>query len=224
MKIIVGIIIFIFISLLVLIIRSKIKINFLIMKDGEDDHIEINARALYGLFKYEKKFPFIDIINSGEDVFEAHIKTNAKVGNIDIPVGEKTDKAIINMDEIHYYKDKIKEIYLTYNKTINYIRRKIIFDKVYWNTIIGTGDAAETAVIIGILWGLKSGILSFINNKLKLDDIDLKVVPNYETTQLKTRLNCIISLKIGYIIIACIKFIIIKIKLEVGEKIEHASN
>jgi len=224
MKILIGGLVIIFFTLLVLLIRSTIKINLLLMKDGEDDHIEVNAQAFYGLIKYQKKFPFIDMINDKKNLFEAHINTSATVGNIDIPVGEKKDKALIDYDEIKYYKNKIEEVYKVYNNTINYIRKKLLFEKLNWDTKIGTGDAAETAIITGLFWAVKSSILSVFNSKLRLNDIGVNITPVYETAQLKTRLDCIISLKVGYIIIACIKFVFIKIKLEVGEKIEHASN
>ena len=67
-------------------------------------------------------------------------------------------------------------------------------------------DAAVTGVISGILWAIKGQLITLLRNNMCCKQTNLTVVPYFNKQVFKTTLHCIIKVKIGYIIIAGIKF------------------
>lgn len=76
-------------------------------------------------------------------------------------------------------------------------------DRLIWKTQIGTGDAAQTAILYGLLSGLKPILLSYLQCKIKFSQKpELEVIPDYQQTRGDTLIDCIFRVKLGYIIIA----------------------
>ena len=77
------------------------------------------------------------------------------------------------------------------------------FSKFYWATRLGTGDPALTAIGYGIVWGLKTNLLSYLDSRYHFKERpELKVVPDYQQPRWDMLFDCIFRVKIGYIIIA----------------------
>jgi hypothetical protein len=77
------------------------------------------------------------------------------------------------------------------------------FTKFTWITRFGTGDALSTATLYGVLWGVKSSLLSFLHRKIKFDQKpDIQVIPDFQNSRLDLIFDCIFRVKLGYIIIA----------------------
>lgn len=77
------------------------------------------------------------------------------------------------------------------------------FPKFYWATRLGTGDPALTALGYGILWGLKTNLLGYLNSRYRfVERPGLKVVPDYRQPRWDMLFDCIFRVKMGYIIIA----------------------
>lgn len=69
-----------------------------------------------------------------------------------------------------------------------------------WETTVGTGDASATALVVGILWGLKSSILALMEQRLVLLGRPMaRVTPNFSKAELTTELLCIFHLSVGQI-------------------------
>jgi hypothetical protein len=69
-----------------------------------------------------------------------------------------------------------------------------------WETRIGVGDACVTALVVGMLWGLKSSLLALMEQRLVLTSRPIAhVTPNFNGTELATELLCIFHLSVGQI-------------------------
>jgi hypothetical protein len=69
-----------------------------------------------------------------------------------------------------------------------------------WQTRIGVGDAAATAVVTGMLWGLKCGILAYLDRRLVLlRRPSVEIEPDFTKAELDTELFCIFRLSVGQI-------------------------
>jgi hypothetical protein len=77
-----------------------------------------------------------------------------------------------------------------------------------WQTRIGLGDAPETAITTGIVWGLKSSLLG-----LTLPHIDLKtkpfvqVAPQYNSQHFSTDLLCKLQIRVFYLVQAAFRLL-----------------
>ncbi|WP_429160161.1 DUF2953 domain-containing protein [Desulfitispora alkaliphila] len=97
-----------------------------------------------------------------------------------------------------------------------------------WQSRVGTGDAAETAIATGALlagkWNLYGILIKFI--KKPKEPVKLDVVPNYNSRDLSLYLDCIFAFRIGHIIITGIKVLMMLIvsRIKGGEVVGGSSN
>ncbi|SDK49852.1 DUF2953 domain-containing protein [Natronincola ferrireducens] len=212
-----------FLTLFIGILFVNIKIDLGMMRKGENDEINIRISALKELIKYETTIPFVDFFDGGRSIIRARIYKKAKIARTEASLsGEEGQNEGLNFDEIKAGIDLIKYFYRRYWKVYQYINRKIIIHQIQWCTEIGLEDAAVTAIASGFLWAIKSNIIVFLKTGFTLKDIQINVIPCYASEKLTTTFHCIVTLKIGYIINAGIKMLLIKLKG--GGKFERASN
>jgi hypothetical protein len=72
-----------------------------------------------------------------------------------------------------------------------------------WDTRLGVGDAAETAVATGMLWALKSSIIGFIFHYVVLEvKPQVTIQPQYNDTAFTTELSCHAKIRLGHIFLS----------------------
>lgn len=97
-------------------------------------------------------------------------------------------------------------IVLTLRLALAFLRR---IDHLDWKTRVGTGDAAYTSWCAGLLWALKSGVVSILSNYVTwLSPPRFHVAPDYEQTYFHADLTCIFRFRVGEIIVAAISYVI----------------
>lgn len=90
---------------------------------------------------------------------------------------------------------------------------KINLYEFCWKTEFGTGNAAHTGILTGIIWSIKGVIVSSLGSRMnKFSGIQIKVNPVFNKRTFKTRLRCIFSVKLGNIILATLKVVVYKFK------------
>ncbi len=87
---------------------------------------------------------------------------------------------------------------------------------------LGTGDAAHTALLCGSLISLLHVAIFYLQDKYHLGKKIVDVTPVFDREDFQLYFNCIIAIKLRYIIIAGMQKIAEKIKG--GEKVVRASN
>ena len=128
---------------------------------------------------------------------------------------EKKEKSISKENKAKkLYKNYDEDKYFT-KEVIYYLWRKIKIKKINWNTRLGIENAAVLGIMTGILWSIKGVIIGFILNNKIVEDLYVDVVPVYNTNNIEISFNCIIKVKIVYIITA--SFYGPKTKIKGGE-------
>ncbi len=193
-------------ALLFGILHSNLKIRFSITKHDKDDSVVVSLTSFYGIFNHTRRISATDLI-----------KRNKTVPTLDVGIGitDKENKPVDhgnsprNIFDTEKIIDEYREIYARYE---HYIREKLVFDNIYWYTKVGTNDAAQTAILVGVIWAIKTSVISFIARGYNFPDVSMNVVPDYNVNIFETSINGIFSIKLGYIINANIKAILAQIK------------
>ena len=66
--------------------------------------------------------------------------------------------------------------------------------------------------MVGAIWAVKTSVIFLINKSYDLPEVLINVVPNYNINTFETTIDCIFSIKLGYIINANIKVLLAQIK------------
>jgi hypothetical protein len=87
--------------------------------------------------------------------------------------------------------------------------RRFHVESLRWHSAIGTGDAAETGVLTGLAWGLKSTVVGVAGAYVQWDrPPQIQVDPVFHEPHLETDFQCIVRFRIGHAILAGIRLLL----------------
>lgn len=183
----------------IILLFFPIYINIRLNRYKDDDEIKINFIFFKGLIKLDFKIPFIDIIKKDKEL-SLEIKSKFEKGSKERELREKD--TITSFKKIIYKYKKYQKFKHIMKTMIKYLIKKTYIKKLVWFSRIGLKDAALTGISTGLLWTFKSLLLSLIISNKTIEDLDLDIVPEYNQSVLEIYFDCIIKVKLVYIIIA----------------------
>jgi len=222
--------------LIILLLNTYVKVRLLYRRENEHDHFVILIYIWGGLLKKEIAYPSADV----KRIFPVPLFTIVKkvrskwrgiaYGGRDSN-GPNIGNGIADSDQLRVnkkeaiteerfgvgdildfasgWRKKLKK----YRRTYNYIKDRVRLERFIWHTFIGFDDAAETGIVAGAVWALKGIIMAtFINNLKVTGPKDLRVITNFDRDILKTEIDCLISVWIGYVLVAGLKMLLKKRK------------
>lgn len=125
----------------------------------------------------------------------------------------------IQESETTITKDKIKRYRALSKKFIDRIDhffrilrkflRNITCEKFHWETLVGTGNAAETGTLIGVMWGTNMTLLSLLGKGIKWKEPPVvQIYPAYAESAFEIKLHSIICFRIGHAILAITRLLL----------------
>ena len=82
------------------------------------------------------------------------------------------------------------------------VRRLVKAESLSARVSFGTGDAAETAVLVGLLWGAGYNLISLVDLIVKVEGQELSITPDYSGPAFEAEAACILKTNIANIICA----------------------
>jgi hypothetical protein len=206
LNMIIGYILIALLLLLLIIIFSSIRIGIHFQRVHQNDQLGIDVKALFGLLHLKYEIPIIKIKERFPGV---EVKTELESGNEKTTLNKKRKMITPGtlMDMSKRARKKLREVYglLDWVKqTLRYIR----CEKLTWYSKIGTGDAAETGILTGLTWGVKTSLLGIGLRHLTLRTVpSVNVTPMYNQRYFHSELKCILRIRVGHAILAGIRFL-----------------
>ncbi len=202
-----GIILGILIAIIFILIFTKLTVKLNYKRSRNNDALTATFQIWKGLLSYTLDIPLMTW-NNEEDEFV--IKEEQKPGKKpDQSAKEKEVK--FSLQTIKNQIDRAKEFVNHVSHFKNIVRHflsKVSVTRLAWHSRIGTGDAAETAILYGAAWSVKGNIAGFISIFMDLKaKPDLQVIPLFNERALDTRFECIFSFRIGNAIGAALKIL-----------------
>lgn len=198
MALVFGRLFILFIIGLVLTFALKVKLLMTVEDSSSRKLIWVQIQSMF--YRLEKKYDYNGKDNSLYTALifsfiEEQIQDNEKTGR------KKPDvlySRIIELNEKRqfFFTNKICEKLLDY----------IIIENINWATACGSHNAMCTALNTGFIWSLKGIIIAYLSSKTHLENINLKVEPDFSKICFFSEFNCILKIRIVHIIsiIACI--------------------
>lgn len=112
---------------------------------------------------------------------------------------------------------KLKRFTDTFGITVKLLRKFVGIKDLNLNIIVGTGDAALTAISVGALWAVVYRVLGIVGSICYIDEQSVEITPDYTETVFSLNGDCIIKSRIAYIIFIVIT-ILMKIKSRKGKE------
>jgi hypothetical protein len=133
-----------------------------------------------------------------------------------LPGDGVSDKLHINREWIMQFYDRVQIIVKNIFNLTEWTKDTLSHVEctyVRWHTRVGIGDAPETAVVTGLLWGVKSSLLSFVMSRICLKaQPDVQVVPQYNQQLFSTDLICKAQIRLGHVLMAGLRLVVRMLK------------
>ncbi len=164
-----------FFVLCILVCLSYIRISVHFSRKREQERFEFELRALFGWVKYKKKMP-----------------------DLNVPRWYQR-KAVPLFQKFKSFGPNLPFFSRPFRNAVS----RIQCVQLRWSTRIGIGDAAETAVSTGALWGAKHALLGFLFQFIQAKTVPLLTVsPSYHHPQISTEFDCTVQIRLGHLLLA----------------------
>ncbi len=191
------------IAILIIILFSSVKIGLFYKREEENDRIKIEIGLLNGLIPIKIKVPMLKTSEKGLK-YQERLQSNTNTIN--------QNEKIFTFQDLKDYMQKIQELLervVGLQKIIIRFLAKTKIIKLTWWSRIGTGDAVETGILSGFIWGIKGGIIWVLAHFMVLKTKpSVSIEPSFMTACLYTEFECILRFRIGNAILAGILFLI----------------
>ncbi|TDF99299.1 DUF2953 domain-containing protein [Paenibacillus piri] len=202
---------------LVLLAASNVKLRMLILREKKNDEIVLDIQGLYGLVKKRIEIPMLQFHNIKEGIGYKTEFVNSKAQELTHDNRQHINKRTIteafeNMRELFAHCFHLHDWLLGTLKHVH-------CTGMYWKTEVGLGDAAETAMTTGLVWGLKTSLLGFIFRFIKLDVTpEINVVPLFNQVKFFTDVIWTARIRFFYVMLAGILLLYRILKVKGGLK------
>lgn len=84
--------------------------------------------------------------------------------------------------------------------------QRLTFHQFSWQTTIGTGEASSTGILVGGLWSIKSILMGFLMQYCQFKcQPQTDLAPQFQRKEMSTKLNCMVSIRLGKAIFMLIR-------------------
>jgi len=195
---------------------SYIKVKFSLKRIHKDDRFSVDVYLFRRLFHYQYEISLVEFRNVFEGV-ELKSKSTKTVDK-----SESEAESLVTPKDIRDYLRNAKELVTHFVGLSRWISQSMTYfhcTQLKWKTSIGVGEAPETAMLTGLVWGVNSNIVSLFINKIKMDVIpQLEVHPLYNKKEFYIEAECILKIRIAHAIYIAIHFMIRLLKAKGGFK------
>jgi len=193
-----------FLALVILCTSHIVAIGRLTRKN-EDDQLSFHIRALFGLINYVWEIPIMTMAPGAVD-----IKTKTKNQRQEGSATESEERIGVKtvMNQLEEYKLLIQHTDRIFNWAGRSLRR-VKLEEWRWQTAVGTGDAAWTAMACGAVWTIQSTLLGVSSQFTRLRAVPyMTVTPIYSHSHFSTEWSCIAKIRFGYAIVAGLQLLV----------------
>lgn len=198
---------------------SPIAVHLTYSRLQGDDKLKLTVKVLYGMISFKFKVPLMRF----QGLLKGFsVKTDTDYKEPDKKDFEPNPTRHINKDEIVDFYLKLKHAVRHTFGMVDWLKETmsmVHFTQLDWTTRIGIGDAADTAITTGLIWGIKSSTLGYLFQFLHLDaKARINVVPMYNQTLFTTECLCIAKIRLGHAIIAGLHLLVRILRVKGGIK------
>ncbi|WP_309479815.1 DUF2953 domain-containing protein [Brevibacillus agri] len=191
-------------ALLALLAVTPVKITCYYSRKEEDDQLEVEITVWHGLFSRRYEIPML--------LFKVSPAGPELVAQVDtIQQGSKIQEKVKD-----FTRRQVKELYHNYRELVDRVRdllplikdlcKQIHCTKLEWHTLLGTGQAAETGALTGIIWGVKSVIVGVLSHSISLRAMSaMSVQPVWNAAVIQTTFRCVFHFYLGHFLLSLLK-------------------
>ncbi|WP_407268878.1 DUF2953 domain-containing protein [Radiobacillus sp. PE A8.2] len=182
------------ILLLILCLFLRIYANFEYKLEQDKELLSVNVRII-GINIINKEMPLLGLDKDDTSLDDM-------IENMDITSEEPAKSFLQKWKQWKHTFNKLLRIKAVVFKNMS----KVCVHQLNWESKVGTGDASSTGIYCGGVWSVKGIVISFISTHMQLKCTPrIMVHPLFQQKLVRTKLSCMVSIKVGQAIYAIIQ-------------------
>jgi hypothetical protein len=193
-----GVVLFLLVVML-WISLSHVHIQLYFSRAKDNDHSFIDVKVLGGLFSYRLDIPFVEY----HDVFSGFLVKARSIMSLPKDQLEQKQKHQFTperISDIYHWAKRLLAHVKGFTNWLRHMLTHVKCNELRWVTRIGVGDAPETALVVGLLWAVKSTMFGYIFQYVILETKPrISIQPQYNHTEFSTEFSCHAKVRIGFL-------------------------
>jgi len=196
--------------LIIVLFFVSIRIEFQYCHKRDKNQGSITFFVFGDIIRYQIKIPALSMDVSRQELwFKSLTKT-------------KEEEKKITKEEVKKYMELSQQMVRRiehFYQIISRFFKQVTFEKLQWETSIGTGDAAETGILTGVLWGAKTALIATAGKIFRWQKRPMiEIRPHFTDFVFETKFHSIIRFRIGHAILAINRILLQLISTRRGMK------
>lgn len=165
----------ILVATMAVILCARAELELTYQRRAKSDTLTLSLVAPLGLVLYRKAMPVLDVTQGG---WRVELEST--------------------------FVETYRLFTAQYGPVLRFLLDRAEVRSLTWQTTIGVGDAALTALLGGVAWAVKGTLLASLQSRTRAssEDVAIAVSPSYSGKEFKTFLHCIFSLRVAHIMYA----------------------
>jgi hypothetical protein len=178
---------------------THLEVHLYCSRVKDNDHFFAEFKVLGGLFSRRLEVPFVEYRGIFGGILVKMWTLGAPQDQLqDVQKQRLTPERISDM--YRWGKRLLKHV-KEFTKWLHHTLTHVKCSEFRWDTRLGIGDAAETALATGMLWAVKSTLFGYIFQYVHLETKPmLSIKPQYNHMEFSTEFSCHANIRIGFLI------------------------
>lgn len=152
------------------------------------------------LYRQNKQRLFITISIFHIRIYKKDVNVMAKGNN---------NVSLFNDLSLDTFTTKLKETFRVVKQSgsmANLLLNRLSIHQLKWITKGGTGEASSTGLTSGAVWAIKGALVGIVVEKSNLKcKPEIEVIPYFQYKYIESKMDCIVSIRLGQAIYAFLK-------------------
>lgn len=188
------------------------------IRNEQDEWVVLSFHTRDGFFRYKYEIPLVKTVNN--KVKFKLVKGQSR----EIRTGTEKKEKLMPLDIYRKYiriRSYLKDHGSLFGNIRKYLNKKNVHVELNIKLKQGTGDAAQTGLLSGLLWAAAGILTTYLSMYLKVFKKEIKITPCFDKSIFEVDACCIFHVKLVHIIVVLIKIYGSKylIKMKVRKKI-----
>jgi hypothetical protein len=195
-----GLVLFL-VAVVVWISLSHLRVHLFFSRVKDNDHFFAEFKVLGGLITRRLEVPFVEYRGIFGGILVKMVNKGA--------MGAQRDH-LKDVQKQQYTPERISDMYRWGKRLLKHVKEftewlrhmltHVKCSEFRWDTRLGIGDAAETALATGMLWAVKSTLFGYIFQYVHLETKPkLSIQPRYNHPEFSTEFSCHANIRIGFL-------------------------
>jgi hypothetical protein len=202
----------------ILMMLSHLHLQFYFSRVKENDHFFVKAKIFGGIISYSLEVPYVQY----QGICDGILVKLGIMGARQEHLHQKQKQQVTpeRISDMYHWAKRLLTHVVEFTSWLRHTLTHVKCTELRWETRLGIGDAAETAMAVGALWAVKSSLFGYVFQYVHLNaKPKVSIQPQYKNeAEFSMEISCHTKIRIGSLLFSSLQLLWRIIKSKDGLK------